>query len=172
MLLRELKPCPFSGDSELLVPCQCFPVKSGDWGLFPGKSREAFLSGFVSHTPMWEPVSVEPVSQPAFFSPGLFRTFFPSLLPPWCEFVVCWFSWAQRPSWAAALFVVCTDWDQPLILRVAGFPKIGTQPRSSGLGGRQQMHEHQAFQPLVHREESCRIILCTISNTQICSLYF
>ena len=83
--------------------CCCSPIKVGDWSFFPGQGGggEAFFffSGFGICIYMWGPASMEPASQPAFFSPGfVFGTFLPFLFPPWCEFVCGWFSWAQGPA--------------------------------------------------------------------------
>ena len=129
--------------------CQCFPVKSGDWGSFPGKSRDAFLSQALSLTHPCGSQSVwsQRLSLPSSLL-GLFLEHFPSLLPPWCEFVCGWFSWARGP--ASCSFVCCLYW-----LRSASdtpwseFPATGDSSCVlSGLGGRQQVHEHQGFSTL------------------------
>lgn len=62
---------PISVESDLLAFVIVFQPSQEMGAPLLGKWREALsFSGFVSHTSMWEPVSVEPASQPAFFSLG------------------------------------------------------------------------------------------------------
>ena len=104
-----IKAISLSGDSALLAFVSVFQSSQETGPPFLASQGKLFFPRLCLHTPMWEPVHVEPASQPAFFSPGfVFRTFSPFLLPPWCEFVCGWFSWAQGPAelWLCLLFVL------------------------------------------------------------------
>ena len=153
--------------------CQCFPVKSGDWGSFPGKSREAFLSQALSLThpcgsqSLWS----QRLSLPSSLL-GLFLEHLPLSPSPVLRVRVWLVFLGSRPSelQLCLLFVLTEISLWYSVVRVpcegtptAFFPAWVEDSKCTNT---------RAFQPLVHREESCRIILCRISNTQICRFVF
>lgn len=130
--------------------CQCFPVKSGDWGSFPGKSREAFLSQALSLTHPCGSQSVwsQRLSLPSSLLGLFLEHFSPLSFPHGASSCVAGFLGLEAQL--SCSFVCCLYW-----LRSASdtpwseFPAIGdSNCVLSGLGGRQQMHEHQGFSTL------------------------
>lgn len=115
--LHEPKPSPFSTESELLASDTTSQVTQEIGSHFLGKWREAFLGLCLTHSWGGQSVWSQPLSLPFSLLILFWELFFPFLLPPWCEFVCGWFSWAQRPAeyQFCLLFVLTLFWDQPLI---------------------------------------------------------
>lgn len=156
VLLRELKPCPFSGDSRALGLLPVFSSQVRRLGLpFLASQGKLFqLSQALSLTHPCGSQSVwSSVSACLLLSPGfVFRTFSPSPSPMvrlgvWLVFL------GSGPAelQLCLLFVLTesasdTPWSE--------FPAIGdSNCVLSGLGGRQQMHEHQGFSALEYRRK-------------------
>ena len=130
--------------------CQCFPVKSRDWGSFPGESGEAFLSQALSPTRPCGSQSVwSQLLRLPFSLLGLFLEHFPPLCFPH-GVSSCVAGFLGLKAQLSASFACCWCW----LWSASDTPGSESPERGdpncilSGPGGGQQTQEHQGFASL------------------------